>query len=227
MSEKLSSDKRRNSFYHFLVSEKYITEAELIDSILIQQARLPNLLEIVRSKGWLNSTEILKIINQQNETEVDFRSAACSLKLWKNEWDTQIQSHHSTLTQILLERKIIKPEILTLALDNFLKYDQEFATERKLIDTSRIRNIAAVVRNTGVISPTQNLELLDGIEGLIKEIASLKLGNTEEIDPMLEQIQFYRTYSLKPGPERLKQWLKFILNAAQTNPSAFKAIDKL
>lgn len=111
-------------FGQFLVEKKIITEDILVEALIKQLRTSKMFFEVLYEKKNLNASAVLKVFEEQQKNDIDFRSAAKNLELWKEDYDSMIEHElkisRTPLGQILVEQGLIDLKQLTLFLDEFL-----------------------------------------------------------------------------------------------------------
>ena len=137
-------------FGRFLLDENLISASDLADAMIEQIKTMPNNIVILYEKKMINSKQILDIISLQNNESLDLRSACIQLGIWQHEFTNMIQEEvlkqRIPLSQILINKGLIKPQVILPVLKKYHAYCAENSNDFTLF--SEIDDIENEQKNT-------------------------------------------------------------------------------
>lgn len=114
---------KRKLFGEYLLESGLITEGQLLDAVFEQIKDLPTWAEVIRSRGWMSESDLLRIFATQAKCNLDFRVAAKQCDLWNDELDQKVEAElqkiRSPIGHILIRKGLISLDRLSSALTNF------------------------------------------------------------------------------------------------------------
>ncbi len=152
-------------FGEYLISNKVISEEQLLEALIYQLEHTPSFLRVFRDEKIVDTAEIFRLILKQLKSNSDFVDIIKSEKILN---DSQIESlymkqveNRKMLGAVLVELKILKASEVENMLLSFIKIKDQPSSEPK-VDT-----VSTVQINNAALESMKELGL--SIDGLVTE----------------------------------------------------------